>query len=352
MGFVLIAEPDEIHAAGIRAILDGVEKDFEYELAISAEAAIEVLDRRKPEVFIGAMEMSVMTGQELFSLVEMISPETVRIIMADGKKIRETVDFINVCSVFKIVIKPCRLAEDLLIPIDAGIAEHARRGHEEDRLQLMRRQEAAARRAYNEIRAEWSTVARNYGRMERVLTELLRFNTGFGDMGDEIAERVRGWYEWVVRQYIKTNIEEAYCAYEKMEEKLVEYGDDSMNGQAFQIKNNCKKALIPEQCNEIYFIVILCVGCCKAVLKRYDMKVRIEEVEKAYILRLRCTLFRDWTKPDKPVLYRERNENVRKSLYEATGHVLDSFGYQSVQLEKGDDTLMNIAIPKRTPAIQ
>ncbi len=347
MSFVVIAEPDEIHAASIRAILDGVEKNFEYELVSSAEAAIDVLEHHKPDVFIGAMEMSVMTGAELFSLVEMISPETIRIVMADGRKISETVDFINECKVFKIIIKPCRLADDLLVPIGDALLERARKGQSAAKAERMRKQVKAIREEYRKTKQEWNTAAQNYGRIEKVFIDLLGFNMNLTVMSGEEAGRLRDWYAWIVRQYVKTNLEEAYIDYEKAEQLLVGYGDDPMNGQAFQIKNNCKEPMSPEQLGEISYILTLCIGCCKAVLKRYDMKVRIEEAEKAYILRLRCTFFRDWTKADKPVLYRERSEAVRKRLCAATGQAIDAFGYQSVQREKGDDTISNIAIPKK-----
>ncbi len=347
MSFVVIAEPDEIHAASIRAILDGVEKNFEYELVASAEAAIDVIEHHKPDVFIGAMEMAVMTGTELFSLVSMISPETIRIVMSDGRKISETVSFINACKVFKIIIKPCRLAEDLLMPIDAALAERARTGQAAAKAERIRRQVKLIREEYRKTKQEWNAAAQNYGQIEKMFTDMLKFNMNLTEMSDEEAGRLGDWYAWIVRQYMKTNLEEAYIDYEQAEQALVGYGDDPMNGQAFEIKNNCKEPVIPEQMAEISYILTLCIGCCKAVLKRYDMKIRIEEAEKAYILRLRCTLFRDWTKADKPILYRERSEAVRKRLCAATGQALDAFGYQSVQRQKGDDTVSNIAIPKR-----
>ena len=42
MGFVVIAEPDEVNAARIKTILDSLDKDFSYALVGSAEAAIQL----------------------------------------------------------------------------------------------------------------------------------------------------------------------------------------------------------------------------------------------------------------------------------------------------------------------
>ena len=66
------------------------------------------------------MQMPVIKGTELFSMIEMMSPETIRIVMTDGARIADTVAFMNECRTFKIIIKPCRVADDLMAPIRAA----------------------------------------------------------------------------------------------------------------------------------------------------------------------------------------------------------------------------------------
>ena len=108
MGFVVIAEPDEVNAARIKTILDSLDKDFSYALVGSAEAAIQLVEQNTTDVFIADMQMPVIKGTELFSMIEMMSPETIRIVMTDGARIADTVAFMNECRTFKIIIKPCR----------------------------------------------------------------------------------------------------------------------------------------------------------------------------------------------------------------------------------------------------
>ena len=120
MGFVVIAEPDEVNAARIKTILDSLDKDFSYALVGSAEAAIQLVEQNTTDVFIADMQMPVIKGTELFSMIEMMSPETIRIVMTDGARIADTVAFMNECRTFKIIIKPCRVADDLMAPIRAA----------------------------------------------------------------------------------------------------------------------------------------------------------------------------------------------------------------------------------------
>ena len=95
MGFVVIAEPDEVNAARIKTILDSLDKDFSYALVGSAEAAIQLVEQNTTDVFIADMQMPVIKGTELFSMIEMMSPETIRIVMTDGARIADTVAFMN-----------------------------------------------------------------------------------------------------------------------------------------------------------------------------------------------------------------------------------------------------------------
>ena len=57
MGFVVIAEPDEVNAARIKTILDSLDKDFSYALVGSAEAAIQLVEQNTTEVIIVDMQM-------------------------------------------------------------------------------------------------------------------------------------------------------------------------------------------------------------------------------------------------------------------------------------------------------
>ena len=102
MGFVVIAEPDEVNAARIKTILDSLDKDFSYALVGSAEAAIQLVEQNTTDVFIADMQMPVIKGTELFSMIEMMSPETIRIVMTDGARIADTVAFMNECRTFRL----------------------------------------------------------------------------------------------------------------------------------------------------------------------------------------------------------------------------------------------------------
>ena len=133
---VLFVEPDEVEMQRIRTILDSVELNFEYDVQTSARRRSHRSSTADRDVFVGDMHIPVMSGMELFSMVKMMAPDTVFLVMTDGGGLRETVNFMNNCEIFKIIMKPCRLADDLLPPI------HAAFSHKEEIRKRMQEEQA------------------------------------------------------------------------------------------------------------------------------------------------------------------------------------------------------------------
>lgn len=185
MGFVVIAEPDEVNAARIKTILDSLDKDFSYALVGSAEAAIQLVEQNTTDVFIADMQMPVIKGTELFSMIEMMSPETIRIVMTDGARIADTVAFMNECRTFKIIIKPCRVADDLMAPIRAAFRYKEQLERAAGQEQEQETAYSMTEQAYLERRRMWLMRASNNKRAQDVLAELMKVNLSFSDMEAE-----------------------------------------------------------------------------------------------------------------------------------------------------------------------
>ena len=190
MGFVVIAEPDEVNAARIKTILDSLDKDFSYALVGSAEAAIQLVEQNTTDVFIADMQMPVIKGTELFSMIEMMSPETIRIVMTDGARIADTVAFMNECRTFKIIIKPCRVADDLMAPIRAAFRYKEQLERAAGQKQEQETAYSMTEQAYLEHRRMWLMRASNNKRAQDVLAELMKVNLSFSDMEAERKERL------------------------------------------------------------------------------------------------------------------------------------------------------------------
>lgn len=337
MSFVLIVEPEEVNAERIRAILESVDEDFEYQLVDSAEMALDVIGEVHTDVFIADMQMPVMSGSELFSMIEMISPDTIRIVMTDAGRISETVHFMNECRTFKIIIKPCRVADDLLGPIVAALTykqqlEHAARLEKEAEDSRMTTQ-----REYSERKHTWVERVSDSKRTEDVLAGLLKANVSYSDIDPEMIERVERWYQWMASEYIN-NVLNGPGDYETIARALISTCHNPSHQCIYEMRKANGVEISQQRMNEVAYILTLLTGICKDLLRNYQIRVLLESVEKAHILRIRFQI--------NDLSFRIRNVSLRGNLSQATKIGLDALGYKIVRLDKEDAIILNIAIPK------
>lgn len=345
MSFVLIVEPEEVNAARIRTILDSVDKNFEFELVDSAERAIEVLENRRADVFVGDMQMPVMTGTELFSMVEMLSPDTIRIVMTDGGKINETVSFMNECRIFKIIIKPCRVADDLLTPIHAALAYKAARENMSREMQDADLGRFSTEQDYARMERAWREKLANYQRVQRVFTEIITCNIDLADMEPMIKERLKRWYQFMLEEYVH-QVLTGLGDYETAVRSLMGTFHDPEHGCVFLMQKSSKDSIDPERMNEMAYILQLAAGVCKDLQNSYHISALVETTEKAYILRIRYRVEKDADGNENERNFRVHNRELRSALIRATEIGIDAFGYKTVILNKGQEDILNIAIPR------
>lgn len=337
MSFVLIVEPEEVNAERIRAILESVDKNFEYQLVDSAEKAIDVIGEIHTDVFIADMQMPVMTGSELFSMIEMMSPDTIRIVMTDAGRISETVNFMNECRTFKIIIKPCRVADDLLRPIEAAFVykrqlEYAAKLEKEaeDSRMITGKEHSARKRT-------WLELVSDSKRTEDVLAGILKANVSYSDIDSEMIERVERWYQWMVSEYIN-NVLNGPGDYEVIAMALISTCHNPAQQCIYEMRRTNDMDIAPVRLNEVAYILTLLTGICKDLLRSYHISVLLEPTEKACILRVRFQM--------NNLAFRIRNEKLRGYLIKATKIGIDALDHKTVRLEKENAVILNFAIPK------
>lgn len=335
MGFVVIAEPDEVNAARIKTILDSLDKDFSYALVGSAEAAIQLVEQNTTDVFIADMQMPVIKGTELFSMIEMMSPETIRIVMTDGARIADTVAFMNECRTFKIIIKPCRVADDLMAPIRAAFRYKEQLERAAGQEQEQETAYSMTEQAYLEHRRMWLMRASNNKRAQDVLAELMKVNLSFSDMEAERKERLGRWYVWIVSEYINC-VSCGTGEFKTAVEGLAAFGNKPEQKEYFELRCTADEVVDPERMNEVTYILRIITGLCKDILNGYRIMAILEPMEKVYVLRVRIQMYKD--------SFRIKNTTLREGLSRATELAIDALGYKSVVMNKEQETIFNLAL--------
>ncbi len=93
--------------------------------------------------------------------------------------------FMNECRTFKIIIKPCRVADDLMAPIRAAFRYKEQLERAAGQEQEQETAYSMTEQAYLEHRRMWLMRASNNKRAQDVLAELMKVNLSFSDMEAE-----------------------------------------------------------------------------------------------------------------------------------------------------------------------
>lgn len=341
MSFVVIMEPERANAERIRAILEAVEekREFEYELLDSPEKAIELVENRAVDVFISDMHMAVMTGAELFSMIEMLSPDTVRVAMTDAAKISETVAFMNQCRTFKLILKPCRVADDLLSPIRASLdykkmCERIRREEDEADMGAF-----STEQDFRRMEHTWEENVKNFRRSWQVFLKVISNNLKLMQMDGTVAEKLTAWYEWIAQAYLSTMVGEV-LNFDGWADKLTEEYNCPADGGIFSMKKQFHAPVDFIKAQEIAYLVRLTAQSCKMLIGNYKISATVQNVEKAYLLRVRCSALGE----DKSLLVRE--EKAVNALLKACEECISALGNRFVAITKDSEVIVNIAVRK------
>jgi DNA-binding NtrC family response regulator len=103
-----------------------LERRFDFDFAVGANAALEVLAARGPfAVIVTDLRMPGMSGIELLSRAQKLSPHTVGLLLSGGTHSDETDDATRKGIVFRLIEKPCESAR-LIEAIVEALARHER----------------------------------------------------------------------------------------------------------------------------------------------------------------------------------------------------------------------------------
>lgn len=346
MSFILIAEPDEVNASRIRTILESLELDFEYELVTSAEAAIEMVEKRTPDVFIGDMKMPFISAAELFSMIGMMAPEAPRIVMTDGGNIQETVDFMNECQAFKIILKPCRVADDLLVPIRAALSYQKQCANGLQPVGISGLKYESIQEKYDRLCAMESKNADELKHIQHAVLDMINANMNANaSMPENVKERVKRWYEWMLGEYMRLVLK-GYGDYEKVLQAQTAFSHEPKYNNTFQMRKKTSNEIEPDCMNVIAYVLRLATGVCKDLQASYQIQVLIDETDKAYILRIRYRMEKDANGIELPSAHRVHNEEIRRQIRYATKLGIAAAGCKTAVIQKQTEDILNVAIAK------
>lgn len=344
MSFVLIVEPDELVVQKVNELLSTEECQFEYQVVTTPDKAVELFDSKNVDVLVCEINMPIMSGSELFSLTNMISPDTIHVAITSANKVTETVAFMNECKVHKLIISPFHVVDDVVEPIMAALEYKKLK----DR---MKAEEKAfddsifhTNEDYNRMENHYMENSVIYDDAVEVITNLIKANIDESKDSKETKEKMASWYHMLLDTYVDTLIQ-SKGNYKLARNTLMNMFHSEAEELTFHLYKKSEFEIMPKKMNEITYMLKLLCYAAKILLPKYDIRVLLEDAEKYYIIRYEC----DYAKcidVAGNVCYLESDENYRKRLMKATDRFVNIFSYKEVSLEKEHKHLINIAVEK------
>lgn len=344
MGFVLIVEPDKNTAKKMSDFLKSSKKEFEYEIADSAEQAITILEQKQVDVLISEMELPVISGEELFSMAGMIAPDAVRIVMSDGKKINETVSFLNACNAYKAIILPCRAREDFFEPIHAALEYKTMREHAKRRDRQMDETLLLSEEDYHRMEDNRKQNVMLYKQAKEAVMEMVHKNLLSDFSAPDSNEAFERYIEQLFDRYLSVVVN-GNGHYLTCFNNLMNEFHHEKEEQIFRMKKVKEFDILSDKMNRITFLVGMIANACTYVLDKYKMAVLLEETEKYYVVRFACD-YKNCTDAAGEIQFKEKNEKLRQDIFSLTETLVDVFVYRTVELKEKNQYILNCAIKK------
>lgn len=257
------------------------------------EEAMEYMSQHPTEVLVSELDMPVMSGRELFEMVDMLSPETVKIGMTQVHDVTDTLDILNQIKIYKLILKPFFVAEDLIAPIRAALERYADNAKEREMQQKVEKKLQALNGETEELLGKMKKKKRGHDRILKAMLSMVEQNLSLpvAEFDSGKRELARDYCEELLREFFQ------YYMYEK--KNLIFYLSYLKNkfhrpGQScnFLIQNKVAGEIPVTVMNRIAYVMFLTGFLCERCLESYYIENVLGEKEKDYVLTVRYF----WTK--------------------------------------------------------
>lgn len=251
------------------------------------EEAVEFMRKEGAAVLVCELDMPVMSGKEVFDIVEMFSPATIKIAMTEVTDVRKTLEIVNQNRIFKLILKPFFLPEDLIEPIRAALKYHRLR--EKDLEQPLRKTVGMELTDMHtkELVSELKSKQQMYHNICRTMSGILKGSLQWEESGvseAEIAE-VNELYDGLVQEFMSYYMfgTQNYIFHLNY---LMNLFSAPEKNRIFQIRNRDRQEIPNEILLKIAYTIFVIGYISKEIWGQYQLVAGIEELERVYMLKV------------------------------------------------------------------
>lgn len=320
MNTVVILDHDNASIEGCRRMLMASrDDDIDYKFFQEPEKAVEYVRNYPVAVLLSELEMPVMSGKEVFDMVEILSPSTVRIAMAQVKNVDHTLEIFNQANIFKMIVKPFFLVEDIREPIQEALRYHEEWKKMEERRRKMEQELEKMEQNIQQLSEELENKKRKHDGIYHVAVGVIKGNLSseIGELDAQESSYTSAACEELLQEFMRYYMYEEH-QYQFHVRHMQNLFHHPAEGCIFQVQNKIGSELPDDIMAKTAYGMFLGGYLCQQILKSYRTIMMIEREESFYVLRMFCQ------HPGRDKAYKITNEKVRSLLKNVTAEIAKS----------------------------
>lgn len=326
MNTVVILDHDSKNIEGCKRMLSSVKGDFECKFFQIPEEALEYVKKYPTAVLISELDIPVMSGKEVFDMVEMFSPLTVRIAMTQVEDVNRTLEIFNRTRLFRLIVKPFFLAEDIINPIQEALKYYEAAQKEEYQRKRMTTELERLNQIMQKLSLKMEEKKRKHEGIYHVAVGVIKGNLNSEVKGLDAAESgyAAAACEELLQEFMRCYMyeEHDYQFHIKRLQKLFHRPEE---GCIFQIQNKTKRPVPRELMPQIAYGIFLGGYLCQQMLTYYRTLMLIETEGSDYVLRMFCQF------SGKGAIYRISDEKTRQAIIDIIEEIAKSLATSMVR---------------------
>ncbi len=291
MDTIVFVDNDSKWIANYKRMLTPLRKELNCVYFHQPEEAMEFMSTHPTEVLVSELDMPVMSGRELFEMVDLLSPATVKVGITQVRDVADTLAILNQIKIHKLILKPFFVAEELIVPIRAAV-EHYKENLKKE--QVIKRVEEKLQELNQETEQLMGKMEEKKQGYDRILNAMLGMaeadlSLPVADFDVEKKEAVKAFCAELLREFFQ------YYMYEKKNlifhlNYLKNKFHHPRSSCEFHIQNKVREEIPVTVMNRIAYVMFLAGFLCETCQEKYHIENILEAEADGYVLVLKY----DW----------------------------------------------------------
>lgn len=291
MDTIVFVDDDSKWIANYKRMLTNYQKELDCVYFKHPEEAMEFMSTHPTKVLVSELDMPVMSGRELFEMVDLMSPLTVKVGITQVRDVTDTLDIFNQVKIYKLILKPFFVAEDLVVPIRAAVEHYNEKAQEEELFQKIDKKLRKLNQETEELLEKITRKKQGHDTVLKAMLGMIEGNLSLPAVNFDAGkrERIKEFCAELLQEFLQ------YYMYEK--KNLIFYLSYLKNkfhhpgkSRVYDIQNKVSEEIPVTVMNRIAYVMFLTGILCKECLESYYVENVLETEEDEYVL----TIEYDW----------------------------------------------------------